>query len=63
MEAKLKTCSETHCHLVVLVDVKKATTFDETYEMKKATAFEETHDVKKTTNLDETRELIKEKKK
>ena len=35
-EVEVKACNETHCDLVV-VDVKKATSFDETYDVKKAT--------------------------
>ena len=37
IEIEVKACNETHCDLVVVVDVKKATNFDETYDVKKAT--------------------------
>ena len=48
-EIEVKACNETHCDLVVVVDVKKATSFDETHDARKATSFDETYDVKKAT--------------
>lgn len=45
---KVKTCNGAHCQLVIIVDVRKTTLFDETYEVKKVTTVEEIHDVKKS---------------